>query len=51
VDVKTVESWEKTYLETMKRSHKKLIAKINEKKILEKEDEEELKKLAESVIS
>ena len=50
VDVKTVESWEKTYLETMKRSHKKLIAKINEKKMMEKEDEEELKKLAESVV-
>ncbi len=45
IDVKEVEAWEKTYLDALRHGHKKLVTKINEKKILDKEDEEALKSI------
>lgn len=45
IDVKEVEAWEKTFLDALRHGHKKLVTKINEKKILDKEDEEALKSI------
>jgi F-type H+-transporting ATPase subunit alpha len=49
IDVKVVENWEKSFLDALKRN-KKLVTTINEKKILDKESEEELKKVAEGTL-
>jgi F-type H+-transporting ATPase subunit alpha len=49
IDVKEVEAWEKTYLDALRHGHKKLVTKINEKKILDKEDEEALLNIVKSI--
>jgi F-type H+-transporting ATPase subunit alpha len=49
IDVKDVEVWEKTYLDALRHSHKKLVNKINDKRILDKEDEEALKSIVLSI--
>ena len=49
IDDKEVEAWEKTYLDALRHGHKKLVTKINEKKILDKEDEEALLNTVKSI--
>ncbi len=49
IDVKEVEAWEKTFLDALRHGHKKLVTKINEKKILDKEDEEALLNIVKSI--
>ncbi|MEI6326508.1 MAG: F0F1 ATP synthase subunit alpha [Candidatus Roizmanbacteria bacterium] len=49
IDVKDVETWEKSFLESFRHGHKKLIVKINEKKILDKEDEQALLDIVKSI--
>lgn len=49
IDVKEVEAWEKKFLDALRHSHKKLVTKINDKRILDKEDEEVLKSIVLSI--